>query len=113
MSRQARSREIPTVGIDWGRATPDRDDRQTGESVSIDADRALLSPEQVATACGLSRRAVYRAIERGELPAVRLCSRLRILIDDFESWLAANRVEPVPRTLPSRRPLHLPAANGL
>ena len=26
----------------------------------------LLTPEQVATTCGLSRRAVYRAIERGE-----------------------------------------------
>ena len=73
----------------------------------------LLSPEQVATTCGLSRRAVYRAIERGELPATKLCSRLRIVLDDFESWLAANRVEPVTQTLPSREPSSLPAPNGL
>src|SRR5438552_3830777 len=74
---------------------------------------ALLSPEQVASACGLSRRAVYRAIERGELPATRLCSRLRIMLADFEAWLAVNRVEPVARTLPSSVPVRLPAPNGL
>jgi excisionase family DNA binding protein len=82
--------------------------------LSADSDQQqLLSPEQVAEACGLSRRAVYRAIERGELPATRLCSRLRIMLDDFESWLAANRVQPVARTLPSREPSPLPAPNGL
>jgi hypothetical protein len=32
--------------------------------------------------CGLSPRAVYRAIERGELVASRLCSRLRIRPED-------------------------------
>jgi excisionase family DNA binding protein len=42
------------------------------------ADTVLLSPEQVARLCGLSRRAVYDAIKRGELHAFRLCSRLRI-----------------------------------
>lgn len=34
-------------------------------------EKQLLSPEDVARACGLSRRAVYRAIARGELPAAR------------------------------------------
>jgi Helix-turn-helix domain len=33
----------------------------------------LLSPEDVARVCGLSRRAVYRAIARGEL---------RVLLDE-------------------------------
>jgi excisionase family DNA binding protein len=54
---------------------------------------SLLSPEDVARRCGLSRRAVYRAIERGELPASRLCSRLRIRPTDLDAWIAANRVE--------------------
>jgi excisionase family DNA binding protein len=49
--------------------------------------RAMLSPTQIASACGLSRRAVYRAIGRGELPAARLCNRLRVKPDDFERWV--------------------------
>jgi excisionase family DNA binding protein len=82
-------------------------------ALSADDQQQLLSPEQVAAACGLSRRAVYRAIERGELPATKLCSRLRILLNDFDSWLAANRVQPVTRALPARAPSPLPAPNGL
>jgi excisionase family DNA binding protein len=62
----------------------------------------LLSPEQVATMCGLSRRAVYRAIERGELIASRVCSRLRIRPEDVADWLDRNRVEPA--TARSHRP---------
>jgi excisionase family DNA binding protein len=48
----------------------------------------LLSPEDVALACGLSRRAVYRAIARGELPAARLCHRLRVRPAELERWIA-------------------------
>jgi excisionase family DNA binding protein len=75
----------------------------------------LLSPEDVARRCGLSRRAVYRAIERGELPAARLCSRLRIQPGDVEAWIAANQVEvaalPEVADFPRRRgPV---ATNGL
>ena len=48
----------------------------------------LLSPEDVARACGLSRRAVYRAIARGELRAARLCHRLRVHPAELERWIA-------------------------
>ncbi len=71
----------------------------------------LLAPEEVARLCGLSRRAVYRAIERGELRASRLCSRLRVRPEDVKAWIALNRVEPPERsTLPRAR---VPATNGL
>ena len=55
---------------------------------------ALLSPQDVARRCGLSRKAVYRAIERGELRASRLCSRLRTRPDDVDAWLQASTVVP-------------------
>lgn len=48
----------------------------------------LLSPEDVARVCGLSRRAVYRAIARGELRAARLCHRLRVQQAELERWIA-------------------------
>jgi excisionase family DNA binding protein len=50
--------------------------------------KRLLSPEDVACACGLSRRAVYRAIARGELRAARLCHRLRVQPAELERWIA-------------------------
>jgi len=54
----------------------------------------LLAPSDVAARCGLSRRAVYDAIRRGELPAVRLCSRLRVTPEAFDAWLRENAVSP-------------------
>jgi len=61
---------------------------------------SLLSAEDVARTCGLSRRAVYDAIRRGELRAFRLCSRLRVRPEDLDSWLLGNAVKapkPAPR----------------
>jgi excisionase family DNA binding protein len=74
----------------------------------------LLSPEDVARSCSLSRKAVYRAIERGELRAFRLCSRLRIEPDDVDAWLNSSVVTPheaVHETIAS--PARLPQAQGL
>jgi excisionase family DNA binding protein len=63
----------------------------------------MLSPEEVARVCGLSRRAVYRAISRGELQAARLCSRLRVDPDELERWKSAHTlVPPVTRPTPVR-----------
>lgn len=59
----------------------------------IDFER-LLSPEDVARACGLSRRAVYRAIARGELRAARLCHRLRVHPAELERWIAEETSTP-------------------
>jgi len=63
----------------------------------------LLSPEEVAQVCGLSRRAVYRAISRGELAASRLCNRLRIQPAELERWIGAGEVSP-PRRLTAPPP---------
>ena len=59
------------------------------------AEPMFLRPAEAAAIAGLSTRAIYRAIDRGELRAVRLCSRLRIPRDAFEAWIAscAVRVE--------------------
>lgn len=76
------------------------------------ADHRLIGPEEVAALCGLSRKAVYRAIDRGELPASKLCSRLRIRPDDVDRWIDANRLE---KETADRevRPVRAPAPNGL
>jgi excisionase family DNA binding protein len=53
------------------------------------------SPKEIAHLCGLSPRAIYRAISRGELRATRLCGRLRCRTVDVEEWIERNLVEPV------------------
>jgi hypothetical protein len=64
--------------------------------------------------CGLSPRAVYRAIERGELLASRLCSRLRIRSQDVADWITGNRVTPATANvaLPPLEPPPPPPARG-
>ena len=74
-------------------------------------DRRLLAPDEVAAICGLSRKAVYRAIERGELRASKLCSRLRITPEDVDRWIESSQVEPA--APPEPRPARAPASNGL
>lgn len=70
----------------------------------------FLRPVEAAALAGLSTRAIYRAIERGDLRASRLCSRLRIAREDFDDWVArsAVRVE----SLPVVRTRDVPPARG-
>lgn len=79
--------------------------------------KPLLSPADVAKQCGLSRKAVYRSIERGELAASRVCSRLRVRPEDVDVWLAENAVVAPERHAPKitrTEPLpRLPARGGL
>lgn len=65
-----------------------------------------LTVAEAARASGFSRQAVYRAIERGELTASVVCSRLRIHPDDFLAWMEGDRTATAlsgPRTTPARR----------
>lgn len=93
-------------------------DRVAGTDAPAQRDRAtpprsssLLSPEDVARRFGLSRKAVYRAVARGELRAARIRSRLRIDPGDLETWFQANLVDPIdpPIAVPAR----LPPSTGL
>jgi excisionase family DNA binding protein len=54
------------------------------------------SPREIASLCGLSPRAIYRAISRGELRASRLCGRLRCRTVDVEAWIERNLVRAAP-----------------
>jgi excisionase family DNA binding protein len=71
-----------------------------------------LAVAEAARASGFSARAVYRAIERGELSASVVCSRLRIHPDDFLAWMegerAAMRYRPRGGNVPN-----VPPPNGL
>jgi excisionase family DNA binding protein len=57
----------------------------------------LLTPTEVGELVGLKRDAIYRAIDSGELKAVRLRGRLRSREDWIDEWVQASLVRPMPR----------------
>lgn len=102
-ARRATRRAVVELADDPPAASPQRDLPKTD---------ALLSPEDVARRCGLSRKAVYRAVGRGELRAARILSRLRIDPRDVEAWIRANVVDAsCSAPTPARRAA--PASSGL
>jgi excisionase family DNA binding protein len=70
-----------------------------------DSASPLLTVGQVAALTGLSSRAVYGAVARGELRAIRVCSRLRIRQEWFDEWLERGIVQPEPAFVMPPAPL--------
>jgi excisionase family DNA binding protein len=58
--------------------------------------RLAYTPAELAAAAGLSRKAIYRAIENGELQAAKVCSGSRLLIpsEAAKEWIDRNLVKP-------------------
>jgi predicted DNA-binding transcriptional regulator AlpA len=52
-----------------------------------------LKPKEIALLERLSPDAIYRAIQSGDLPARKVCGRLRIDRVDYEAWKQRHRVE--------------------
>jgi excisionase family DNA binding protein len=58
----------------------------------VTSSASYLTVQEAATLVGLSEQAIRRAIRRGELQAIKVCSRIRILLTDLEAWLEGNRI---------------------
>lgn len=65
--------------------------------------RPLLTPREVAARCNLNYRTVLKAIEAGELPAFRLCNRLRVDPEQMEAWIESSLTTPRRPVSPDRR----------
>lgn len=74
--------------------------------------QSWLTVAEAAGRIGVKHQAIRRAIARGELPATKVVSRVRIAPADFAAWLAANRVTPLSSEQPPM-PTARPANNGL
>lgn len=57
----------------------------------------LLTVTEIAGAAKLSRSAVYRAIEDGELEAHKVRGRIRVPREAYDAWLERSRVRKVRR----------------
>jgi excisionase family DNA binding protein len=88
------------------------------EPVARVDDRLAYRPRELAAMVGLSAKAIYRAIERGELRAARVAngSRLLITADAADSWLRTTAMDPGPSrpdAQPARVPRRRPLAHAL
>ena len=52
--------------------------------------RTAYSIPEIAESLGLSTRQVYRLAESGQLRVKRIGGRIRVLVDDFNAFLAAS-----------------------
>jgi excisionase family DNA binding protein len=57
---------------------------------------AAITPKEIAALERLSPDAIYRAIASGDLPARKVCGRLRVDRSDYEDWKQRHRVRPRP-----------------
>jgi excisionase family DNA binding protein len=81
--------------------------------MSVPEEEAMfLRPAEAAALAGLSIRAIYRAVQRGELEAARLCSRLRIPRAAFDDWVERCRVRPAEPPAPVAVPTQRVAQRG-
>ena len=53
----------------------------------------LLTVADAADRLGLKHGAVRRAIARGDLPAMKLCSRIRIDPAELRRWVESHRIK--------------------
>lgn len=69
-----------------------RNGRDPRGALGVIVQPRLLSPEQAATYLGLgSRWAIYRLIDRGDLPAVRLAAKLRLDRGDLDRLIETRK----------------------
>ena len=66
------------------------------EAARPPAPATFLSADECARRAMLSRKAIYRAIESGELHAFRVRARLRVPEDEFRRWMTADPVSRTP-----------------
>ena len=70
------------------------------------AHAAMMSVREVAEFCSVSTDAVRRAIQRGDLPAAKIFSQIRVARSDLDAYVERSRVggsEVAHRRPPTRR----------
>jgi excisionase family DNA binding protein len=76
------------------------------------APATFLSADECARRAMLSRKAIYRAIDSGELLAFRVRARLRVPEEEFSRWMTADPVSSAPSGPPQGLSARRPAPAG-
>jgi excisionase family DNA binding protein len=89
-----RSPDHPLGGVSRGGVTSEP--HLPSEADRPQAPATFLSADECARRAMLSRKAIYRAIESGELLAFRVRARLRVPEEEFSRWMTADPVSSAP-----------------
>ena len=89
-----RSPDHPSGGASRGGVTSEP--QLAPEADRPSAPATFLSADECARRAMLSRKAIYRAIESGELLAFRVRARLRVPEEEFSRWMTADPVSRAP-----------------
>lgn len=69
-----------------------------------DNDRRLLKPAEVAELLSVSPRKIYKLLQSGELPGLRIGSTIRVDPSKLKDWLAHPDRAATPQLTKHRRP---------
>lgn len=105
-----RSPDHPLGGLSRGGVTSEP--RIGPGAVRVPAPATFLSTDECARRAMLSRKAIYRAIESGELLAFRVRARLRVPEEEFSRWMTADPVSRAPSGPRQGRSSRAPAPAG-
>lgn len=61
------------------------------------SDVEMLTVREIASRLGLSKMTIYRLVDAGTIPAVRVGRSLRVSREDFESYLGRVRTSATAR----------------
>jgi excisionase family DNA binding protein len=61
-----------------------------GQTETVADTRPLLTPREAAELMAVSRKTIYREIDRGELPALKVGHQLRIDPDELRAYLRSG-----------------------
>lgn len=61
-------------------------------------ERKSYTLQEITRITGVSRGTLYNEMHRGRLTAHKLASRTVVLAENFERWLASNKIEAPPRS---------------
>ena len=67
--------------------------------LSAEIEGVWLTPEDVAQRFSISRATVYRALNEGRLPGMKILGCWRVDPDELAEWIASKRRVPRPRTI--------------
>jgi excisionase family DNA binding protein len=73
---------------------PERPQAQEGEAAGVGGGLDLLSITDVCQELGMGKSWVYRRIQSGEIPSVKLGRNIKVRREDLEGYLEAQRYQP-------------------
>jgi excisionase family DNA binding protein len=65
---------------------------QEASAATLDDEPWVFTPQEAAAKLKISRSKVYELISQGELPAVRIGSRRRIVVATLRQWIEEQTV---------------------